>query len=1705
MAVETSPEGPFSDRDLEAALADIKKDYYAEQERYPLDALRDELLMSLPEDKRSDIDYIRKLDDEFFFNYGLDLDLDDNKRHNEQWLLRDAQRSMTAGLIDLTAGPMATLAAMFDPRGYKAGRKDIYKRLHGFAETIRGGSTIYSEDSQGILKSIENEDYYNALRQFTTGVGEAIPQIAAVIAAVYSGGSTLLISGASGAVGGTNYFYRTEYDDDIAVANGEVPLYDNSIDRLGGSAVAGTGEAAFAYVGLKGSAIANQILPKQFSSGMLKKFGVEPTIQAVEEMASELTTMAYEGTVGNATHTLEDFKHRVVDAGFIGYGAGTIFTSTRPSDHSGRAKTAANSRSEVAISDKSDIEIAEAILRDGSVDILAPIFEDVSNKKNQKKSERVQFFEMMAIRHPEDFNAVQKLDGDIEYTATLLERYDALGEEGVTDVSLLTRKNAKKAIERKLRSLIEQRQTIVNNYGKESVELSPEEQLQLDDSRVASRVKAMETELGLAQESVDNLAAKGVEGNVKDNAVTRRDELRAELNEARRLMGEVDAARKAQPKATIEVTPEVELKEASPEEIEIRKSSTWLREAIETQDPSSLSRKKLEKILKSKSHAILTAENPSAKVISEESNSINNQRAKEWLKEKGLAFHEIKGRYDESGENSFLVEGMDVSLAQEFAQEFQQHSVATSKGLIKSDGSLGRFKKGFEIMEDIKDGIDFLSVIKLQDGSILGWKRDLAGVYKDSSGKKLKEADFWSRVEAVKTPETPEVDPVKEAEDRLKAHLSKPPKKAQPAPEGEVAVVEEVVEEATGTEEMTEEQASEKVKVKLRKGVETAIEYSKKRLKALGEGIVIHEEKRNEIINNPENYLDKQNLKVEKEKLKKMSNQELISLMHPDGLNSLAEANDDLSVLAGIERINRAIASGNHHLVPAIIEQLGKIGTTADRILRHFAEMKSSTPAGLVTVIKKAVEAKGNKLSKSQEKQLVKLSSEWFTAFKEAEVLMKKAIAGDEKSGELFVGKLKKVKKFERDLATFANLTIERGWAEIGSVMILGNLLTPMSQSTNFGANIANLLLTAPVNILAMPLEKLANQFGFKSPLDIKRKISLNAFLYGMRKFGSGTVEAIETIKTGQEKDNVEWRVHRGFMPFRSITAAMTGKGLPMGPDGKASLSQRIKLLAQGTIGIPAETMLRLLGLGDTPFRRAMEGYELYQAGLSMGLEGKALETFLKYPTKEHVERAQREGRRLTFQEETGLSKAFEKLIKSGENAASTVFGEGFAKYMARMMVPFRRTPANIALETLTFYSPTIAALRIFRALKKNNAREAAQHAAKITIGGMIGYATTVLLRNGLVSSAIDWEDEEKKNLSYAEFPPNSINVTGMRRWLNGGDPLPQEGDVFRSYNKLGITGAIIGAKTKTGIVEGDDDMFAVNNYLRDAFGVNGFSSTAHIMDQGFLQGVNGFLSVIGSSNDKDFARNSERWMGSMFQSLSATAMPNTLTAVYRAERTYMPDVRITKDMPVEERLMKKFDYILRDRTFSLGDVPIRINWKGDPINQTPKGANAWAYNLFDITKVREANADPVSMEVYRLYAEFEDVSNIMATPSYASTRKVRIPNFNQRKDISSLRRIDQSYSFLDNQEFLDSDIYLNTEQINSVLRVANKQRYEESLALVSSPQYSRMTDEEKLKALNGVASEYSSLKEYKGKGREFKDHTILMLDILQDIYEKRQ
>jgi|DEB0MinimDraft_6_1074348.scaffolds.fasta_scaffold00455_4 hypothetical protein len=860
---------------------------------------------------------------------------------------------------------------------------------------------------------------------------------------------------------------------------------------------------------------------------------------------------------------------------------------------------------------------------------------------------------------------------------------------------------------------------------------------------------------------------------------------------------------------------------------------------------------------------------------------------------------------------------------------------------------------------------------------------------------------------------------------------------------------------------------------------------------------------RSKIVKDPRNYIIPQKLKELKKDVQDLTDKELLDIVNDEQLGAISMMNDNLSVLAQAERLARAVARGEADSIPDLIAEMGAMGTTAGRLLRHFREVKKSSPKGMVDIITAAVEAKGNSLNPEREAKLKDLAARMFQAQAEVEDLQTRAIKGERVSKEL-EDAVKRLKAVEREMDTFTNVVIERGWGELLGQVAQGNLLTTMSQVTNVVANAVNSVFDVGVDLTSAPVRAFSNSIAKLAgkEYDVDRQVSLSAYFYAMTHMGKNMIDTIDQVITGQDKDTTEWRQSRGMMPMRSLMAAISEGDIPP--------SQRAKLAFQGTFGVPAEVMFRMLSFGDTPFRKYFEDKNLYEQAKALGLEGEALTDFLKHPPRKNAERARTAGRRITFQEETGFSKGvnesisfIEQKLGAAMDVLPYVNGEQTAKALLRFMIPFRSTPANILLESATFASPVVAAARAASDLNKGDLDEASRNMAKGIIGAVVTETAVMLLAEGIMSGPVQWDEEEEKNLAYDQFPPTSINISALKRMLSGEDPAKQPDDEFVNYMKLGTPGALMAAVAvgydKEELRERDYDgaIDFAKHMFSDMVGLGPLTAAGSMMEQSFLQGLNDFLQVLAGGNVE---RSAENLMNSVANVALSVPFPNQFSAIHRATREFMPDKRSTKDMDMGERMMKNIEYTIKERTFGGAEIPIRVDWKGNPIKQNPRGNVGWMYQLFDVTKLRQGEDDAVSQEIYRLMESTGNISKAVSTPSFAKKRKVSVPNISSNKERLALRAAGRDYSYLDDQKFVDSGVYFNTEQLNRLMAIAGKERYQQLEMLINSVDYQYMSDDERVEAMDQINDMYNSVKEY--DGRQFKNHTLAVLDIIQEIYE---
>ena len=114
---------------------------------------------------------------------------------------------------------------------------------------------------------------------------------------------------------------------------------------------------------------------------------------------------------------------------------------------------------------------------------------------------------------------------------------------------------------------------------------------------------------------------------------------------------------------------------------------------------------------------------------------------------------------------------------------------------------------------------------------------------------------------------------------------------------------EQVQAEETGVGDMREidqtETTQEEKEIGKKSKMRGFAESTTEKIKGLGKTT------KDKIIKNPENYYEPQKQSELQDKLQDMTEDELIENMSEDGLNLLKDGEDNLSILAGIELINR--------------------------------------------------------------------------------------------------------------------------------------------------------------------------------------------------------------------------------------------------------------------------------------------------------------------------------------------------------------------------------------------------------------------------------------------------------------------------------------------------------------------------------------------------------------------------------------------------------------------------------------------------------------------------------------------------------------------------------------------------------------------------------------------------------------------------------
>jgi hypothetical protein len=797
-----------------------------------------------------------------------------------------------------------------------------------------------------------------------------------------------------------------------------------------------------------------------------------------------------------------------------------------------------------------------------------------------------------------------------------------------------------------------------------------------------------------------------------------------------------------------------------------------------------------------------------------------------------------------------------------------------------------------------------------------------------------------------------------------------------------------------------------------------------------------------DIIDDPENYYEPQVLTKIKGQLSEMTDGELLENMTDSGINSIVGSrsglkglDSNIEMLARGEQMRRAIDRGEN--IAPLIKEMAKLQTNAGQILRQAQEIPGFSDVHIVKFIREVQKQAGKELTDAQVNEITKLAKRFDKANRDLKKAAENRVNNEDQSKTKTLEK--QLKKAEREVAqanklmnSWINKNVPKDWKDMLQMTIQGNLLTILSQATNVWANIFEL----GKNVAKSPFDYIAGRAI--SAITGERQVIYNplrAHTIGMKYAIKGLQEAWHNaIYGGAFKHRAKNEIKESFKPIQAINQLLSKDARK-----DMTLNEKFKKAYEGTFGVAPEVMFRLLAFGDKPFLRWMEAVEMYNQGRAIGLKGSKLDAFIRAGGGKARETAEAAGMEAVFMGESTIAKAAEKAaygIKNAFDANPRL--DAVTEVVFTMFAPYIKTPSNIISKVIDIAVPGVAIAKGAMYASKGQNKKAADAFGTAILGVMLGMAAKAIVDAGLMTSGGNDDDKAERELKYMTTYPNSINISGLKRLLKGEDPTTRGGDKIINLEKTGTLGAalLIHAKSYEKAKEkeknrkrGEAVPGNIERFLSEQIPLAG--TIKYSLDQSFLTGTNTILNALQS--DQKYAH--DKFIKAIVDVTGAIALPNTLASINRAVMDYIPERG-------QETLNDMVINMIRERTFQSDKLPIKHDFWGRPVKQTPDGRNAFIYNLIDVTKMRDVNMDKATKEIWELYLETRDKSVIPKSQDwtvYDSVSKERV--------------------------------VLTPEERSRLNKEVGKKRHELVTEAVNDPKWSQATDAEKVAWLKALYS----------------------------------
>lgn len=816
-----------------------------------------------------------------------------------------------------------------------------------------------------------------------------------------------------------------------------------------------------------------------------------------------------------------------------------------------------------------------------------------------------------------------------------------------------------------------------------------------------------------------------------------------------------------------------------------------------------------------------------------------------------------------------------------------------------------------------------------------------------------------------------------------------------------------------------------------------------------------------------------------------------LRVLSPEDRAVIAQGDDLVGKVAKFVSAEDYRLSGNVQAADLIYDDIFKTITNYAQGL-NLGKLISTTPDGYAYILNKTLLNASRKFATDLEKSgaektskitedLRKQAIDLFTkrqatqaAYDEAKLVARKDLS--KKAGRLAEEAENKALLASYELASFEARLLAKDLGQQASDHIKGNLLTTISQSANILGNTVNMPARAATRQVASFLDQLernvvrpivtrlpggkgfaekylASEKQFMSPIG---RGSLERFLETGKAGGRGVKEGVVGLKRGISAEGLlAGEDIRGFQPLKAWEQLFTGKGLAQpiatGAAGAAARTMdKVRLLSEGTLGIPPEVMFRLLQLGDAPARRMAQARLLSERAQLRGLKGRELQRAVRFPLQEEVDKIAQEAAEAVYQQDTQLSRGIKWLTGMIPGYLENIPGigktaAGAARAGITAVIPYQKTPTNVIDEILEYAIPEYSFVKGLAEQGQGKFRSAKLKFAKSIVGWGIGNVADMLSNAGVITSAAS-KSEKVRDVQLASEGSKMLNLTGSQRFMESGERQEtRPGDTLVSLEKLGVVGAIMSTRNAARqATEGG------SGSVGEAWAATLPQTLKFGFEQSFLRNMNSLLGAISRGEAKDI----DSWLANYYSALSSAVIPNQVSAYSRYLSRNMPDKMMAKDIPGSDFATKSLnifkEVIKRKLPRDAGDLPSRINVWGQPIPQTPEGVDPFIYNFIDPTKTRKATYDDLTLAVYDLYKKTNQTEGIPQVPNReldvvkrrtGQKARYRLDPFLYEEYARQVGRANRQVAedLFSNRGFRKLDPYEQVKQLENAYRAASK------------------------------------------------------------------